>query len=152
MEKTYKISWIAMVTFLSAVTTAPAKYTNRPLNGYVCSDNFYDNLTDISQHQCVHRCLSNAPHCPTIQSLTTVSWGLNLVHRQRFIQSSCWWYSGRQNAETAFSGFRETTIPLLIGSLQLWWAIPFGSAVWVREIIRSPALLSRAYCTLLIWF
>ena len=65
MEKTYKTSWIAMVTFMSAVTTAPAKYTNRPLNGYVCSGNFYDNLTDISQHQCVHRCLSNG-QCATL--------------------------------------------------------------------------------------
>ena len=63
--KTCKISWMAMITFLFAATTALAKYTNRPLNGYVCNDNFYEHRTDISQHQCLHRCLSN-DQCATL--------------------------------------------------------------------------------------
>ena len=54
-----------MIPFLSEATTATAKCTNRPLNGYVCSDNFYDNLTDMASHRCFHRCLSD-PQCATL--------------------------------------------------------------------------------------
>ena len=55
----------ALFTFLSIPATAPVRYTNRPLNGYACFDNYFENLTDVPQSMCVHRCLSNQ-QCNTL--------------------------------------------------------------------------------------
>ena len=57
--------WALVFVLLSKAAAPHTKYTNRPLNGYFCNANFLENATDVSQHQCVHRCLSNS-QCTTL--------------------------------------------------------------------------------------
>ena len=65
MKATDTFIWTVMGTLLYAAAAAVTKYTNRPLNGFYCNESFYENVSDVSQHQCIHRCLSNS-QCATL--------------------------------------------------------------------------------------
>ena len=60
MKAVGTLIWTVMGTLLYVAAAATTKYTNRPLNGLYCNASSYENLTDVSQHQCLHRCLSNS--------------------------------------------------------------------------------------------
>ena len=65
MKATCMIMCTVGVILLLNAAGSITKYTNRPLNGQFCNGNFYENVTDMSQHWCLHRCLSNS-QCATL--------------------------------------------------------------------------------------